>query len=157
MRVFLPETYEHLDRNQIRAIIIHFDPEARDTLNLVGCMSVKKGRVVKLEVGPNFFKYCQVRGGKLNLLLGQINCVVSNAFVPDVEILTSDMEIEPINKTNNELNAKQLPELRSKPINSPLSLTSAVAVEDLLSEVEERKKVESEGWTKVSREVINRW
>ena len=131
-------------------------------------MSVKKGRVIKLEVGPKFFEYCQVRGGKLNFLLGKINCAVSNAFVPDVEILTSEMEVESINKSNNELNAKQsvslstepsteqLPELSSEPMDSPLSPASATAVEELLSEAEERKKIESEGWTKVSREVRNR-
>jgi hypothetical protein len=39
-------------------MIIHFNPEARDTLNLVGCISVKKGIVIELAVEPNFFEYC---------------------------------------------------------------------------------------------------
>ena len=164
LRAFLPDTYEHLDRNQIRAMIIHFNPEARDTLNLIGCVAVKKGRVVKLEVGPNFFEYCRVRDGKLNFLLGKINCSVSNVFIPDTENLTSEMEVEPTKEIGcesnvdqrenlrNEFSIEKLPEPNSEPMGGPLSPASAAAVEELMSEAEERAKKDSEGWINGSRE-----
>ena len=161
LRAFLPDTYEHLDRNQIRAMIIHFNPEARDTLNLIGCVAVKKGRVVKLEIGPNFFEYCRVRDGKLNFLLGKINCSVSNVFIPDTENLTSEMEVEPTKEIGcesnvdqrenlrNEFSIEKLPEPNSEPMGGPLSPASAAAVEELMSEAEERAKKDSEGWINV--------
>ncbi len=113
------------------------------------------------------FEYCQVRGGKLNFLLDKINSVVSNAFVPDTKTVTSDMEVQSINKISNKLNVKQsvslsvepsieqLPEPSFELMDSQLSPASATAVEELLSEAKERKSKESEGCTKVSREVKN--
>ena len=81
MRVFLPETYEYLGQNQIRAMILHFNPGAMDTLNLVGWISVPRGRVIRIEAGPTFFGYCKQREGKLDFLLGSIYNLAYHSMV----------------------------------------------------------------------------
>ena len=150
MRLFLPETYDKLDRHQIRAMIAHFNPEAKDILNLVGWEPAKRGRSIKLEAGPNFFEYCRRRGGKLSFLLGDVDCVVSRV----AENLTSKMEVETNDKPTKELNGginadsivepskDIISEPSLEPVSSQMSPASLNAVDELLSEAESRSREE---------------
>ena len=71
--------YEHLDRNHIREMISHFNPGLGDNFKIVGWSFIPNGKMVRLEVGAQIFEH-----GKLNFVLGSIQCTESREFFPIV-------------------------------------------------------------------------
>ena len=74
MRLFLPDAYQQVDVEGVKAAVVHFNPEVVDTFEVKKESTLKSGRLLEVEVGPLFFQYCRQRKGKIRFMMGPLDC-----------------------------------------------------------------------------------
>ena len=80
MNIFLPESYDQLKVPVVKSLIEHFNPDAKDTLEIRNERPLISGRMLEVSVGPVFRDFCLRNGGKLTFLMGSISCIGSQAL-----------------------------------------------------------------------------
>ena len=74
MRLFLPDTYQQVEVEEVKAVVLHFNPGAVDTFEVKKEVALKSGRLLEVEVGPVFFQYCRANKGKIRFMMGPLDC-----------------------------------------------------------------------------------
>ena len=74
MRLFLPDAYQQVDVEGVKAAVGHFNPGVVDTFEVKKESTLRSGRLLEVEVGPLFFQYCRERKGKIRFMMGPLDC-----------------------------------------------------------------------------------
>ena len=74
MRLFVPDTYQNLQAEEVKNAVLHYNQEGADTFEVRKEVALKTGRGLEIEVGPVFFQYCKERKGKINFMMGPLEC-----------------------------------------------------------------------------------
>ena len=80
MRLFLPDTYQQVEVEAVKAAVLHFNQGVVDTFEVKKEVVLKSGRLLELEVGPLFFQYCRQEKGKIRFMMGPLDCTPPNFF-----------------------------------------------------------------------------
>lgn len=82
MRLFVPDTYQNLQADEVKNAVLHYNHEGADTFEVKKEVALKTGRGLEIEVGPLFFQYCRARRGKINFMMGPLDCTPPGTHRP---------------------------------------------------------------------------